>query len=43
LDKKEKEKVLTDRLVAYYNAASGAKAEEMRKRAELMIKSIEDG
>ena len=42
-DKKDKEKALTDRLVAYYNAASGAKAEEIRKRAEEHFRSIEDG
>lgn len=43
LDKKDKEAAIMERLVAYYNAASGAKAEEMRKRAEAMIKSIEEG
>jgi len=32
-----------DRLVAYYNAASGAKAEEIRKRAEELENSIEEG
>ena len=42
-DKKEKEKVIMDRLAAYYNAASGQKAEENRKRAEAMMKSIEEG
>lgn len=43
LDKKEKEKATADKLAAYYNAASGAKAEEERKRAEAVLKSIEDG
>ena len=33
LDKKEREKLIMDRLAAYYNAASGQKAEEIRKRA----------
>lgn len=42
-DKKEKEKVIMDRLAAYYNAASGQKAEEMRKRAEAIMKSVEEG
>lgn len=32
-----------DRLVEYYNAASGAKAEEDRKRAEEVIRSIDEG
>ena len=32
-----------DRLVAYYNAASGAKAEEIRKREEEAFRSIEEG
>lgn len=32
-----------DRLYAYYNAASGQRAEEIRKRIEAMIKSIEEG
>ena len=43
MDKKEKEKAIMDRLVAYYNAASGAKAEELRKRAEEIVRSIEEG
>lgn len=32
-----------DRLIAYYNAASGAKADEIRKRAEEIEMSIEMG
>lgn len=32
-----------DNLVAYYDAASGAKAEEIRKREEMRLKLIEDG
>jgi hypothetical protein len=32
-----------DRLVAYYNAASGAKADEDRKRAEEVLRLIEEG
>ena len=42
-DKKDKEKAIMDRLAAYYNAASGQKAEEMRKRFEAMMRSIEEG
>lgn len=32
-----------DRLIARYNEAEGEKAEELTKRAEKQIKSIEDG
>ena len=43
LDKKAREKEIMDRLVARYNEAEGEKAEELRKRAEKYLKSIEDG
>lgn len=43
LDKKEREKAIADRLAAYYNAASGAKADEDRKRIEAALKALEDG
>ena len=43
LDKKAREKAIADRLAAYYNAASGAKADEDRKRIEAAAKAIEDG
>ena len=32
-----------DRLTEYYNAASGEKAEEIRKRTEAMLLSIQQG
>lgn len=42
-DKKAKAQAIMDKLVAYYNAASGAKGEEMRKRAEAIQKSLDEG
>lgn len=34
---------IMDRLTEYYNAASGEKAEEIRKRTEAMLLSIQQG
>ena len=43
MSKKEKEKVIFQKLQEYYDAYSGTKAEELLKKTEAALQEIEDG